>query len=68
MALRPTPRRCLRMCNERWMRRFTDESRESRRLWDEFERTSPSLQPEVPVDEPELKLEEGEETPAVHNH
>jgi hypothetical protein len=53
------------MCNERWMRRWTDESREGRRLWDEFERTSPVTQPEVPVDEPEIKLEGREETPAV---
>jgi hypothetical protein len=53
------------MCNERWMRRRTDESREGRRLWDEFERTSPAPHPEVPIDEPEIKLEESEETPAV---
>jgi hypothetical protein len=53
------------MCNERWMRRWTDESREGRRLWDEFERTSPVTQPEVPVDEPEIKLGERGEAPAV---
>jgi hypothetical protein len=50
------------MCNERWMRRWPDESREGRRLWDEFERTSPVTQPEMPADEPEIKLEERNET------
>jgi hypothetical protein len=53
------------MCNERWMRRWTAEARVGRELWDEFERTSPSSQPEAPVDEPEIKLEEDSETPAV---
>jgi hypothetical protein len=65
MGRLPITRRCPSMCNERWMRRWTDESREGRRLWDEFERTSPGTQPEMPADEPEIKLEEREETPTV---
>jgi hypothetical protein len=65
MRLIPITKEVSSMCNERWMRRWTDESREGRRLWDEFERTSPAPHPEVPIDEPEIKLEESEETPAV---
>jgi hypothetical protein len=64
-SISPDHQECLSMCNERWMRRWPDESREGRRLWDEFERTSPVTQPEMPADEPEIKLEERNETPTV---
>jgi hypothetical protein len=52
------------MCHEWWLRRRADESEESRRLWDEFERTRPPAEPDV-SDEPEVILEDRTETPAL---
>jgi hypothetical protein len=46
-----------------WARRRLDEAEEGRRLWDQFERTRPLIEPEVAVDESEVTLEEREETP-----
>jgi hypothetical protein len=45
------------MCEEWWMWHRRREAVEGRRLWDEFERTRPVGEPEVPVDEPEVTLE-----------
>jgi hypothetical protein len=52
------------MCHDWWMLRRVDEAEESRRLWDDFERTQPVIEPEVTVDEPNLTLERDQfETP-----
>ena len=54
------------MCHDWWMLRRFDESEDSRRLWDEFERTQPVIEPDVIVDEPSVALGRDEfETPTL---
>jgi hypothetical protein len=48
------------MCHERWLRRLYEEREASRRMWDEFERTRPLSDPELPEEEREVTLEEQE--------
>jgi hypothetical protein len=49
----------LTVCHEWWLqRRKTEEDEASRRMWDEFERTRPLTDLEVPEEEPEVTLEE----------
>jgi hypothetical protein len=64
MELVPIARRCLSMCEEWSMWRRRREAEEGRRLWDEFERTRPVSEPER-TDEPEVTLEEREQTPTA---
>ena len=52
------------MCHDWSTLRRVDESEASRRLWDEFERTLPAIEPDVTVDEPNVTLGHDEfETP-----
>jgi hypothetical protein len=48
------------MCHDRWLRRRYEEREESRRMWDDFERTQPLSDPEVTEEEHEVTLEEQE--------
>jgi hypothetical protein len=49
----------LAVCHEWWLqRRKIEEAEASRRMWDEFERTRPLTDVEVPEEEPEVTLEE----------
>ena len=56
------------MCHEWWLQRRSQEREESRRLWDEFERTRQVSDPEVTEEEAEVTLEKREQTlvPAEH--
>lgn len=51
------------MCDGWWQRRWLDEREESRRLWDEFERTRPLSEPGAPEEEPEITLEQDQPNP-----
>jgi len=52
------------MC-EGWYLRRRAEADESRRLWEDFERTRRVSEPERPVQEPEVTLEDREREPAA---
>jgi hypothetical protein len=49
------------MCHERWMRRREQEAEESRRVWLDFERTTPIADPDPPEKEPERTRVESDE-------
>lgn len=51
------------MCHEWWERRRRDEREASRRMWDEFERTQPLSDAEVPEKDSEVTLEKPETAP-----
>jgi hypothetical protein len=59
------PRRCPRMCEEFWMRRWVAEADESRRLWEEFDRTRRVRSSAPGMDEEELELEQPEPAPVA---
>ena len=48
------------MCYDRLLRRRIEERDESRRMWEDFERTQPLSDPEVTEEEREVTLEEQE--------
>ena len=48
------------MCHDRWLRRRYEEREDSRRMWEDFERTQPLSDPEVTEEEREVTLEEQE--------
>jgi hypothetical protein len=50
------------VCHEWWFKRRAEEDEASRRMWDEFERTRPLSDPEVPEEEPEVTLEKPQTT------
>ena len=54
------------MCHDWWMLRRVDQSEESRRLWDEFERTQPAVELDVTVDEPKVIRERDESGTPTH--
>jgi hypothetical protein len=45
------------VCEEWWFWRRAEEAEASRRMWDEFDRTSPLGDPEVTEEQPEVALE-----------
>jgi hypothetical protein len=51
------------MCHDWWTLRRLEEREESRRLWDEFERTTPLSEPERPDEEAHITLERTEQDP-----
>jgi hypothetical protein len=54
------------MCHEWFLRRrHGQEEESSRELWDEFERTRPLSDPEVPDEDAEVTLEQRETTEAI---
>ena len=48
------------MCHESWFHRRNEEREASRRMWEDFERTSPLSDPEPADEEREVILEEPE--------
>jgi hypothetical protein len=60
----PDRQEVLRMCEEWWMWRRRHEAEETRRFWDEFDRTPPVREPER-ADEYDVTLEERDETPTA---
>ena len=52
------------MCEEFWMRRRVAEADESRRLWEEFDRTR-RRETAPGIDEEELELEQREPAPVA---
>ena len=48
------------MCHESWFHRRDEEREASRRMWEEFERTRPLSDPQLPEEEREVILEEPE--------
>jgi hypothetical protein len=56
------------MCHEWWLRRRSEEWEASRRLWDEFEHTSPLSGAEATEEEEEVTLEKREGTPLPAEH
>ena len=53
------------MCHGWYYRRRFEEKEESRRMWDEFERTEPLSDSEVTKEEPEVTLEKDDPTPVA---
>ena len=53
------------MCHEWYWRHKLEEREASRRMWDEFERTQPLSEPEVPEEAPEVTLEQDQSTPVA---
>ncbi len=51
------------MCHEWWLRRQFEAREESRRMWDEFERTTPLSDPKVADEDVEVTLEHEEAAP-----
>jgi hypothetical protein len=53
------------MCHGRWMRRREQDAEEARRIWADFDRTTPIADPEPPPERPEpTRAEEPEEATA----
>jgi hypothetical protein len=48
------------MCHEKWLRWRSEEREESRRMWEDFERTRPLSDPKVTDQEREVTLEQQE--------
>ena len=48
------------MCHESWFHRRDEKREASRRMWEEFDRTRPLSDPELPEEEREVILEEPE--------
>jgi hypothetical protein len=63
MRWQATPEEVLGMCHDWWMRRRVGETEETRRLWDEFERTPPVSEPEMTADDRDVTLERDSATP-----
>jgi len=51
------------VCNEWWFQRRAEEREANRRLWEEFERTSPLSDPELTEEQPEVLRERPETAP-----
>jgi hypothetical protein len=51
------------VCHEGWLQYQAEEREASRRMWDEFDRTRPLNDPQVPEEAPEVRLQKPETVP-----